>query len=308
MRLIVKTGREEPFFVDVREKMTILDVKKAIWEVSGIKQDAQRLILRGHVLPDNVGIDRLKLVDMSTIYLSEDRKKLKRCDRNGVIIRPYFGDITETANYSAFMEVLKTRSPHFSHALMDREALQETVETYARPGAAHELMKMADRTMDMVEARTGGLRDLIARQATVEAILEEVMDKFRASTRPPLYNRTVIPTGKPKGPSAGPLPFECIGVSWSRYGDTEPGFIVEWNDPFESLSETTFTVWGRDGPWANEIDVILAQALQSEKRPDQPVFEQFFYEPLPDPRRRKNESRFLSSSDDSSDDYMLDID
>ncbi|OHT09042.1 hypothetical protein TRFO_22209 [Tritrichomonas foetus] len=77
MRLIIKSLHETPFFVNVEEEMTMLEVKKAISKINGIDQIDQKLIFKGNILDNSITVSSLKLRNNSALFLFTNKPNSK---------------------------------------------------------------------------------------------------------------------------------------------------------------------------------------------------------------------------------------
>ena len=207
MRLLVKRLRESPFIVEVTEQMTVFNVKQVISGMTGVLPSLQYLILRGAILSDESRVKQLHLADMGAIYLSVKRQKMsastgtRRDDDNLLCL---------VADSDQFCDSIcvGAQDLHLSHALNDREFLNENIMAMKNQSTRVEYLRSIDNAMNMTEARRHGFRALVSRHKAIERAIEATTDKFmERSLFAVTQEKTVIPP-KADAPNTEPLPFK----------------------------------------------------------------------------------------------------
>lgn len=207
MKLVVWCKRDSPFLVDVTERMTVFEIKKVIARVINVLPSFQQLVHRGRVLQDDNRVTQLELSDMGTIYLVVKRLRLfceQRSEERGIgrAQMVMSGGISAIPGLGRVIEAMKSRSPQFAHALRDENALGANIAAYYNPATRGELLKSVDRTLNMVESRYRGFREIVAHHRTVDAVVTSLEEGSGLSGP-----ETVMPEKATK-PSTDPLPLE----------------------------------------------------------------------------------------------------
>ena len=234
MRITIRSLRDNPFFIEVEEQATIFGVKAAIFQMNGVFPAHQSIIYQGNILSNDTTLPSLnfpanKEPSLYLVISKEQRERLKKekeekskKESDELLDSPqksdFFSSFANTMgqgfgaqNNSCFDSIMKNitdKSPNFSHALNDKEALYESYDAFRDPGKRLELLKSIDRTLNLVESKAGCYRDIIQHQRLVTEAVDDAIDKYMHEINPTYYenlHKTVIPEKPLEEPSCEPI-------------------------------------------------------------------------------------------------------
>ncbi|KAK8878353.1 hypothetical protein M9Y10_005121 [Tritrichomonas musculus] len=234
MRIIIRSLRDNPFFIEVDEQATIFCVKSAIFQINGVFPSHQSIIYQGNVLSNETTLPSLNFPTnkQASLYLVISKKQRERLQEEQEQKESYSSKslldshpkpdlfssspnsinqglgIQNNACFDSIMKNITDKSPNFSHALNDKEALYESYDAFRDPGKRLELLKSIDRTLNLVESKAGCYRDIIEHQRLVTEAVDDAIDKYMHEVNPKYYetlNKTVIPEKPLDAPSCEPI-------------------------------------------------------------------------------------------------------
>lgn len=234
MRITIRSLRDNPFFIEVEEQATIFGVKAAIFQMNGVFPAHQSIIYQGNILSNDTTLPSLnfpanKEPSLYLVISKEQRERLKKekeekskKESDELLDSPpksdFFSSFANSMgqgfgaqNNSCFDSIMKNitdKSPNFSHALNDKEALYESYDAFRDPGKRLELLKSIDRTLNLVESKAGCYRDIIQHQRLVTEAVDDAIDKYMHEINPTYYenlHKTVIPEKPLEEPSCEPI-------------------------------------------------------------------------------------------------------
>lgn len=235
MRIAIRSLRDDTFFVEVEEQATIFGVKAAIFQMNGVFPAHQSIIYKGNILSNDTTLPSLNfpLNKQPSLYLvisKEQRERIKKEkeEKNNQntesqfksppkpdlfssfssSMNQEFGSQNSNSCFDSIMKNITDKSPNFSHALNDKEALYESYDAFKDPEKRLELLKSIDRTLNLVESKAGCYRDIIQHQRQVTEAVDDAIDKYMHEINPSYYenlHKTVIPEKPLEEPSCEPI-------------------------------------------------------------------------------------------------------
>lgn len=233
MRITIRSLRDDPFFIEVDEQDTIFGVKTVIFQMNGVFPSHQSIIYQGNILANDIKLLSLnfpvnKQPSLYLVISKEQRERLKRekeekskQSSNSFDLPPksdLFSSFSSSLSqgfsaqnntcFDSIMKNITDKSPNFSHALNDKEALYESYDAFRDPGKRLELLKSIDRTLNLVESKAGCYRDIIQHQKLVSEAVDDAIDKYMHEINPSYYenmHKTVIPEKPLEEPSCEPI-------------------------------------------------------------------------------------------------------